>query len=267
MKLSRKAFTLIELLVVIAIIAILAAILFPVFAQAREAARKTSCTSNLRQAATAVLMYVQDYDETFPIALYFGQNGAAPCVESFYKEVLPYQKNADIMLCPTNKPPTNINQGFALIGLPPLCPSSPPANFLSYMFNYVVIEQGYPNALFGGPAGNPRRTVRTLAEIPVPVECALIYDGNATLPGGTAGYGLFSSPVEVRHHNVFGCNYVDGHAKVVKAKPDLDAAGNQRGGRRLDGANIKNWIITEGAYKNRNEMWGIPQADGSLYRP
>jgi prepilin-type N-terminal cleavage/methylation domain-containing protein len=267
MRQSKRAFTLIELLVVIAIIAILAAILFPVFAQAREAARKTSCTSNLRQAATAVLMYVQDYDETFPIALYLGRNGAAPCVQSFYSEVLPYQKNADVMLCPTNKPPCDINRGFTIIGLPPLCPTSPPANALSYMFNYVVIEQGYPNALFGGTAGNPRRTARTLAEIPVVAECALIYDGNATLPGGTVPYGLFDSPVEVRHHNVFGCNYVDGHAKVVKAKPDLNAAGVQRGGQRLDGAAIKNWIITEGAYRNRNQMWGIPQQDGSLFRP
>src|SRR5207302_3892260 len=62
----REAFTLIELLVVIAIIAILAAILFPVFAQARAKARQASCTSNLKQLNLAVIMYKQDYDETFP---------------------------------------------------------------------------------------------------------------------------------------------------------------------------------------------------------
>src|SRR5215469_14250823 len=62
---KRDAFTLIELLVVIAIIAILAAILFPVFAQAREKARAISCMSNLKQIGTASMMYVQDYDETF----------------------------------------------------------------------------------------------------------------------------------------------------------------------------------------------------------
>ncbi len=61
----RKAFTLIELLVVIAIIAILAAILFPVFAQARESARKSNCLSNLKQIGTAAMMYIQDYDEQF----------------------------------------------------------------------------------------------------------------------------------------------------------------------------------------------------------
>src|SRR5690242_14717153 len=64
----QKGFTLIELLVVIAIIAILAAILFPVFAQAREKARQITCVSNEKQINLAVSMYVQDYDETYPFA-------------------------------------------------------------------------------------------------------------------------------------------------------------------------------------------------------
>ena len=64
---KNRAFTLIELLVVIAIIAILAAILFPVFAQAREKARQTACLSNAKQLGTATIMYVQDYDETLPL--------------------------------------------------------------------------------------------------------------------------------------------------------------------------------------------------------
>ena len=98
-----NGFTLIELLVVIAIIAILAAILFPVFAQAREKARATSCMSNLKQQGTATYMYVQDYDETFPLALYFSNNGATPCTELLsYHEIIPYQKNADIEKCPSD---------------------------------------------------------------------------------------------------------------------------------------------------------------------
>src|SRR5258708_19715381 len=63
---KRPGFTLIELLVVIAIIAILAAILFPVFAQARESARMTSCLSNLKQIGLGTMMYLQDYDERYP---------------------------------------------------------------------------------------------------------------------------------------------------------------------------------------------------------
>jgi prepilin-type N-terminal cleavage/methylation domain-containing protein len=66
-KRSRPAFTLIELLVVIAIIAILAAILFPVFSQAREKARQSNCTSNFRNVSMAVQQYLQDYDELFPL--------------------------------------------------------------------------------------------------------------------------------------------------------------------------------------------------------
>src|SRR5438270_13311006 len=71
----QRAFTLIELLVVIAIIAILAAILFPVFAQAREAARQTTCLSNLKQLGTGLTMYAQDHDETLPAWPFSGKQG------------------------------------------------------------------------------------------------------------------------------------------------------------------------------------------------
>ena len=81
---NKKGFTLIELLVVIAIIAILAAILFPVFAKAREKARQTSCLSNLKQMGTATAMYVQDYDETFPSG------------ENLHDKVYPYLKSEDL---------------------------------------------------------------------------------------------------------------------------------------------------------------------------
>jgi prepilin-type N-terminal cleavage/methylation domain-containing protein len=110
----RTAFTLIELLVVIAIIAILAAILFPVFAQAREKARQTSCASNLRQIALALRMYSQDYDERFwasgQLPLTMGEPAPAADGTNIVKMMggglnyfaTPYIKNRQIFLCPSD---------------------------------------------------------------------------------------------------------------------------------------------------------------------
>lgn len=96
---KRAGFTLIELLVVIAIISILAAILFPVFAQAREKARQAVCTSNTRQIGMAVRMYVQDSDETFPIWHAYSKMTATPHL-GIEQLLLPYTKNADLFRCP-----------------------------------------------------------------------------------------------------------------------------------------------------------------------
>jgi len=89
----RRGFTLIELLVVIAIIAILAAILFPVFARAREKAKQTSCLSNVKELCLAVHMYAQDYDDRLPFMANFGR--------WWYQVLDPYMKNAQIIICPS----------------------------------------------------------------------------------------------------------------------------------------------------------------------
>lgn len=95
---KKYGFTLIELLVVIAIIAILAAILFPVFAKAREKARQTSCISNLKQIGIAELQYAQDYDETLPLAVsLIGWR-----VYTYFDLIQPYVKNTQLFRCPSD---------------------------------------------------------------------------------------------------------------------------------------------------------------------
>jgi prepilin-type N-terminal cleavage/methylation domain-containing protein len=98
--LRRCGFTLIELLVVIAIIAILAAILFPVFAKAREKARQASCLSNTRQFGVAILSYAQDYDETLPPAI-----GGATMASLYtvFDYCQPYLKSTQLEFCPSDR--------------------------------------------------------------------------------------------------------------------------------------------------------------------
>jgi len=102
----RAGFTLIELLVVIAIIAILAAILFPVFAQARERARMTTCLNNMKQMGTAMVMYTQDYDGYFPKSWYSGPQ------YGFDVAIYPYLKNIQVFACPSNPTHPFYDKGY-----------------------------------------------------------------------------------------------------------------------------------------------------------
>ena len=104
---KRKGFTLIELLVVIAIIAILAAILFPVFAQAREKARQTSCINNLKQYGTAMQMYLSDWDETLIHSLGWPPLGSN---EGWINEMRHYNSNTSLWHCPSS----NVNVPYTL---------------------------------------------------------------------------------------------------------------------------------------------------------
>ena len=130
MKMNRRAFTLIELLVVIAIIALLAAILFPVFARARENARKTSCLNNLKQLGLGILAYTQDYDEKLPSAtggppgaglqggwmqyINFGASTLKfnPALGSIY----PYVKSTQLYICPSDTTARLTGDSYALNG-------------------------------------------------------------------------------------------------------------------------------------------------------
>lgn len=104
---NRFGFTLIELLVVIAIIAILSAILFPVFTQAKVAAKKTASISNMRQVGTAMTLYIADYDDTTPALYYYDANNLGlPTTQGFYYWpvlIRPYAKSEQIFLCPLDR--------------------------------------------------------------------------------------------------------------------------------------------------------------------
>jgi len=138
----RRAFTLIELLVVIAIIAILAAILFPVFAQARESARTTACLSNMKQLGLGLTMYVQDYDEYYP-NIYQGWGNVSGAYQEgwMWKNAInPYTKNKGIMKCPSN-PVADVNGPGTL---PPGNSNNWNGNGMGYaMENDKIMNQSY----------------------------------------------------------------------------------------------------------------------------
>jgi prepilin-type N-terminal cleavage/methylation domain-containing protein/prepilin-type processing-associated H-X9-DG protein len=229
----RQGFTLIELLVVIAIIAILAAILFPVFAQAREKARSISCLSNLRQIGLATMMYVQDYDEKF-----YGQTWPGGCEDTGYWNIdpttpkqhfayllFPYIKNAQLFHCPSYSGAT-YTAGFALwtCGDPNKVP--------------VVkqVDYGLNSDFFG--------SAQSLASINSPASLGLIYDNGYLFsgpavcyqgPGDATPRAYFSAiggncdgldPCTVygaptRHTGGSNFVFADGHAKWSRASGDF----------------------------------------------
>lgn len=221
---NRKAFTLIELLVVIAIIAILAAILFPVFAQAREKARAISCLSNQKQIAMGITMYVQDYDETFPEMPYDALNTPPTSVLTFWTDqIQPYIKNKNIFNCPDS----GANEDSYASGKYPA-----PDYHVSYAVSEYVFNQDHSHS---GP--------ETLAAMGAPAEMGLTGDGRwaytyhnciADANGLFTGYWLESDPLtqawgygdfkgnlnspsrDLHHSNGANFSFVDGHAKWDK---------------------------------------------------
>lgn len=209
-------FTLIELLVVIAIIAILAAILFPVFAQAREMARRASCVSNLKQIATGHLMYAQDYDEQF----YTQINIMSPWTnaESYSAEVVlqPYIKNTNIFFCPSrsvtdvnNCGGTSFNPGGRCLGYAP--------NFGIYVLSAGM---GIFNPRVTDPvSGRACYIGRRLADFTASAQTFLEGDTNDSIqytsqPVYQTEDG--STSAAVRHSGNYAFAYIDGHVKAVK---------------------------------------------------
>jgi len=195
---KRRGFTLIELLVVIAIIAILAAILFPVFARAREKARTSSCQSNLKQIGLAIAMYVQDFDERMPFSL----NGASASGPFWALPQVcdPYIKNSQIWRCPSD---ANGSVDLTGAGL----------GRYSYSSNFALM----PYPAFLGGSGNPP----ALADIKNPPETVSMFDAvsSGTFPSLTLS--------RVARHNEM-CNVLlaDGHVKSYKLTASFGSCGN-----------------------------------------
>ena len=147
---KRPGFTLIELLVVIAIIAILAAILFPVFARAREKARQSSCLSNQKQWVLSWQMYIQDYDENIPpYAIRFLDPPGWGL--RWYQLLEPYVKNTQIRLCPSNQEAATQAYG------------------LSYAYNGYYLRD---------PQWGEAQGADVLAEVTFPAECFVMGEGD-----------------------------------------------------------------------------------------
>ncbi len=181
---ARRGFTLIELLVVIAIIAILAAILFPVFAQARESARKASCSSNLKQIGLAFQMYAGEYEETFP----WGASNATTPTSTWYDLVEPYVKvgasgfgftggvQRPFYICPTFS-----NNAVPMQPGDPAAPSYPAAQVtpaMSYAANGNMIPMGnknLPGFWFPG-------RITGMASLQAPASVVLVAHGLGTRP-------------------------------------------------------------------------------------
>ncbi|MGE5531422.1 MAG: prepilin-type N-terminal cleavage/methylation domain-containing protein [Bacteroidota bacterium] len=196
----KRGFTLIELLVVIAIIAILAAILFPVFAKAREKARQSSCLSNVKQMALAIMQYAQDYDEIYPGAYTINPTVTWPQL------LQPYIKSSQIVKCPSDPDPWAGITGWAI----------------SYIPNYNM----HRPMDYAGVVGISMSAVVRPAEIITLAENADGSTGNL-MPGcqyawgcdgyvASAGYNNWARLSMARHNDGANYAFADGHAKWMK---------------------------------------------------
>jgi len=227
---KRHGFTLIELLVVIAIIAILAAILFPVFARARENARKSSCQSNVKQLANGLMMYAQDYDEVYPVwnrNLSAAEQPLAPPAAIF-----PYVKNVQVYTCPSGaKMPSiaGLPDGWDQYGWGAVLFTFPGPASLGYGWNDMVFS-----ATVVGVGGMSMARINKPAETLLVGDAAHMFGGagaftfanaccdsptlgwqDASLDGGDAGTGQPTPDSASRHTGGSCLGFADGHVKWI----------------------------------------------------
>jgi prepilin-type N-terminal cleavage/methylation domain-containing protein/prepilin-type processing-associated H-X9-DG protein len=202
----RRGFTLIELLVVIAIIAILAAILLPVYAQAREKARTIACASNLKNLGTAVLMYAQDYDERLPLTA--EAIPTPPFYLNWHDIIDPYVKNKQVWLCPSSSIPPADSNGKAT------------SHFGYNAFYLNGLRLDFANFLTAGGV--------SLVAIAEPAATVLLADARASkaksycgpggkylLPPSQPDAACWGRP-DPRHTEGVNVQWIDGHVKWMR---------------------------------------------------
>ena len=220
----KNAFTLIELLVVIAIIALLAAILFPVFARARENARRSSCQSNLKQVGIGILQYTQDYDEKYPMYSVSGGKGTPGSPYGWADAIQPYIKSEQLYQCPSDvtPPPTD----------DPTYTKPQNVGYCDYVYNVAIGSQPQNTGTAATGSG------AALAQIQSPTLCMMVMDGkkapnaNTALSDtsnngsarmatrGSGGESLAGANNLNTALHLSGCNllFVDGHVKWCSGK-------------------------------------------------
>ena len=184
----RTGFTLIELLVVIAIIAILAAILFPAFATARESARRIACASNLKQIATGVLQYTQEYDEKYP-DIAASQNPPFPVMLNAYLK----SKNVYI------------------------CPSATSGNTWT-----VAWPDGTTSQSSYGINNDLTTPAISLGQVQAPSTTPMLFDCQTDIAGDLGTAGAFDT-IGTRHRNTINVAYADGHVKLFRLASGVPA--------------------------------------------
>jgi prepilin-type N-terminal cleavage/methylation domain-containing protein len=211
----RKGFTLIELLVVIAIIAILAAILFPVFARARENARRASCQSNLKQIGLGIIQYTQDYDEKFPSSAIGGAGNPVGWADA----IQPYIKSTQLYQCPSDTTSPSANATLA--------------GYTDYWYNNTLGGGLVTGSIVAGTNGMSQAALTSVALTVMAGDGAgananstgsywangcTEASGTACVAGEKATFGTANTAI--RHLDGQTFLHADGHVKWYRGNPD-----------------------------------------------
>jgi prepilin-type N-terminal cleavage/methylation domain-containing protein len=272
---NRKAFTLIELLVVIAIIAILAAILFPVFAQAKLAAKKTQSLSNLKQINLALLMYVNDYDDTTPCL----GSGGGQYSPDYSDKIYPYVKNLELFWDPTrNDLKGGCVQGQDWVGTDQT--DSYQCRYTGYGYNWGPVQRR-GGGLLGNQQQDPNVTAqvtyipgRSMTSILTPADMfsfGTSYDTKRLTMATTFLMCTFTGATQsaMRYGGQWPTAFADGHVKSLKWVGGT-MSGNPENGEFAMPSNLNlltdycydpSYALVQGAYGDQDT---IPVPDGLL---